>query len=60
MTVSEQVSSRLVQKKTFTKTISKFCALTVTRRIGLFEAVSKDKVWILVLSSIAPNILIQI
>ena len=60
MTVSEQVSSRLVQKKSIGRPISEFCVLTAARRIGLSEAVSKGKVWIQVFSSIALNILIQI
>ena len=60
MTVSWQVSSRFVQKKRIGSPKSKFCFLTVARRIGLFEAVLTDKVRISVLSSIALNIPIQI
>ena len=55
MTLSEQVSSRLVQKKTFTKTISEFYVLTAARRIGLSEAATRGNVRIPVLSSIAVN-----
>ena len=60
MTVSEQVYSMLVKKKRIGRPISEFCVLTAARRIGLFEAVSKGKRRIPVLSSIAPNKLNQI
>ena len=50
--MSEQVSSRLVHNHTMERSISEFCALTAARRIGLFEAVSKGKVWISVSHSL--------